>query len=79
MKLEVEIKPTPKVLAEAFAEMGDEEQAQFFIEVAALAKSWRVGGSMQWHYIGAHLRDCACSTMEARDMLFEISSAANAA
>ena len=51
---------------------GEERQAQVFIEMAALAQTWGTSPSMQWFYIGKHLRDCACSTWEARDMVKEI-------
>jgi hypothetical protein len=64
------------VLAEAFAQLDDEAQAQFFIEVARLAESWRtpLGPGYQWYSVGKHLRDCSCATEEARDLVREIAS-----
>lgn len=72
--VEATVRMTPLLIAEAFAEMDDEGQAQFFIEVAAIAATW--GGDVQvgrqWTLVGAHLRDCACATEEARDMVRSI-------
>ena len=75
MKLEVEIKLTPRQLAEAFCDLDDEQQADFFIEAARIAASWRDGAVMQWWYVGRHLRTCTCSTEEAREMVRELASA----
>ena len=72
MKLTLDRKLTPAEIADAFCELDDERQAQVFIEIAALAQTWGTSPSMQWFYIGKHLRDCACSTWEARDMVKEI-------
>jgi hypothetical protein len=68
---------TPQQLAECFCEMYDEEQAQFFIEVAAIAKTWEEGRSPclwvdQWELVGKHLRTCSCSTDEARDLVISL-------
>ena len=76
MKLDVDVKLTPLQLAEAFCEMDDEAQAQFFIEAAAIAQTWNgAGRSMQWFSVGRHLKTCACSTFEARVMVKEIADA----
>lgn len=74
MKLEFDRKLTPKEIAGAFIELDDERMAQFFIEAAALAEQWRPKGNpgMQWHLVGGHLRDCSCSTYEAKDMIESI-------
>lgn len=76
MKAEVEIAVTPRMLAEAFCDMNDEEQAQVFIEIAAIATATWPGGiyGMQLYLVGRHLRDCSCSTIEARDIIGEIAS-----
>lgn len=60
---------TPRLLAEVFTDMSDEAQAQFFIDVADLAKAWDGDQGLQWRLVGAHLRDCSCATEEARDMV----------
>jgi hypothetical protein len=76
VKLTVEVKLTPVEIAEAFCEMDDEAQAQFFVEAARIAETWTgVGRCMQWFYVGKHLKTCACSTYEARDMVKEIAAA----
>ena len=72
MKFTIDVKPTVAQLAEAFADLSDEVQAQFFIEVAAIAAKWGVPACVQWHMVGRHLRDCACSTYEARAMISDL-------
>jgi hypothetical protein len=72
--IHAEITLTPLDLADAFCQMNDEEQAQFFIECATIAKTWANGAHWQWGAIGGHLRDCACATTEARDMIDGIAS-----
>lgn len=80
MKIETNYTPTPMELAVEFCEMADENQAQFFIDVAELMKKWPAHGrSMQAHYIGRHLRNCACSTYEARELVREIAEAVESA
>lgn len=77
MKLEIDIKLSPLQLAQAFADMDDELQAQFFIEAARIMDAWDGPASriMQSHSIGRHLRDCACSTYEARALVQDIAEA----
>jgi hypothetical protein len=70
--VEVEVPVDPKGLAEMFCGMDDEKQAQFFIEAAAIASKWEHGSGMQWYLVGRHLKNCGCSTIEARDMVQEI-------
>ena len=74
-RLSVEATVTPAELAEMFCAGDDEEQAQFFIEVARIAATWVPNNSMQWFYVGRHLRNCACSTEAARDIVREIAQA----
>ncbi len=77
MRLTVEAEVSPLMLAEAFTEMDDEGQAQFFIEVTAIMGRWGPGKrSQQAWYIGGHLRTCACSNDAARDLVREIADAA---
>ena len=59
-------------LAEIFANMNDEQQAQFFIEAADVMKDYV--DSQCW-YIGKHLRECECSTEGARDLIRTIADA----
>ena len=57
----VEVPVTVKELAAMFCELGDEGQAQFFIEAAGLAREWptRWGGP-------------SCSHDDARSMVADI-------
>lgn len=76
MKLTVNVELTPLNLAEAFTEMNDEEQAQFFIEVTAIMGRWGSSRrSQQAYYIGGHLRTCTCSNDAARMLVREIADA----
>ena len=68
MKVTIEVKLTPKQIAEAIAGLDDEGQAQVFIDLAEIAKDWKDSG-MQWFSVGRHLRDCSCSTYEARSLV----------
>lgn len=68
----VEIEMTPRMLAEAFCDMDDEDQAQFFIECAEIAKGWPHAGGMQWHFVGRHLATCECSNEDARNLVRDI-------
>jgi hypothetical protein len=75
VKLGVDIKLTPAQLAEAFCELDDEAQAQFFIECARIGETWETRATcFQWHAVGRHLRDCECSTYEAREMVRDIAA-----
>lgn len=71
MKATVEIDVNPAMLAAAFCELNDDDQAQFFIEVAAIAEAWdhAFGPSWQWARVGRHLATCDCSTDAARDLV----------
>lgn len=58
--------------AKWFAGLDDEEQTQFFKEVAAAAESWPNYQGMQWYLVGRHLAKCECSSPGARDMIRNI-------
>jgi hypothetical protein len=58
--------------AQWFAHLTDEQQADFFVAVAKISSTWPYGGGSQWWYVGRHLRDCSCSTDEARELVREI-------
>ena len=67
---------TPRAIAELFCDLDDEKQAQFFIECGEIMKTWKGGGRpLQACLIGSHLRTCACSTFEARELVREIAEA----
>lgn len=65
-----------KTAAQWFSALSDEQQADFFVEVAAEANRWPTNG-MHWGYqfwlVGRHLRDCNCSSDDARQLVREIS------
>ena len=76
----VEIVTTTKIrldvetVAKWFSGLSDEQQADFFIEVAKLAQAWPGHGNDQWWFVGRHLRTCSCSTDEAREMVRSLHS-----
>ena len=66
----VDVPMTLEQLAGLFVELDVAAQAKFFVEVARLMSTWTPHErNMQEFYIGRHLRDCSCSTEEARDFL----------
>lgn len=75
MKVEVttkvQIDLTLELAAQFFAGLDDDQQCKFFVEVARIAKEWKggFGADHQWFAVGSHLRNCSCSTEEARVMI----------
>ena len=65
-----------QAIAQSFCRMNDDQQAKFFVAVATIMGRWK-GGTMsnQAYYIGKHLRDCACSTGDAREFVRTMSTA----
>ena len=75
MKREIDIKPTVHELAACFAEMGDEDQAQFFVEVAKEMEKWGAfERDMQLNFIAGHLADCSCVSQAARDLVTSLAT-----
>lgn len=68
----IEIEIDIALMAEWFAGLDDERQADFFIEVSRIAKAWPGYQGNQWYLVGRHLKTCECSTFEARDMIEHI-------
>lgn len=72
------IRLTPAQVAEALCELNDEEQAQVFIETAKIATGWAnlpgliMPTGWQWFKVGRHLRECACATPDAREIVREM-------
>lgn len=67
-----EVELTPEAAAVWFANLDDEGQAGFLIAVAREAAKWDAHGvkqHYQWFLVGRHLRDCECSTREARQLV----------
>ncbi len=55
--------------AKWFASLDDDQMCRFLVLVAEEAKKFDGNPDMQWYYLGGHLRNCKCSTPEARDMI----------
>lgn len=65
-----------RALAARFCRLNDDAQARFFVEAARLMDGWGPAkASMQAHYIGRHLKECACSTSDARNLIESIAEA----
>lgn len=66
-------------LAEIFANLDDDSQAQFFVYVAKQMRTWPSNDSggmeSQAQFIGGHLRNCSCSTEDARQFVLNIAYA----
>ena len=72
----VECDLTPRELAEVFCAQNDEEQAQFFVEVAKVLDRWSPHArDMQLHYIAGHMKTCECVSEDARNWVREIATA----
>lgn len=67
-----EIRVTPRIIAEMFAELDDDGQAKVFVELAHIEGAWDGCTIDQWHAVGRHLRDCDCSTSSARRIIRRI-------
>jgi hypothetical protein len=65
----LEIDLDVKTAAKWFANLSDDDMAQFLIEVAEESKKYPSDPDNQWYYLGGHLRNCSCSTDDARDMV----------
>jgi hypothetical protein len=68
----VKVAYDPKILAQVFASLDDEAQAQFFIDVAAHARQWPKtiqAPSFQWVSVSRHLAECTCSNDDARELV----------
>lgn len=63
-----------KTAAQWFSALSDEQQADFFVEVAEAAKQWQCQGhwGYQFWLVGRHLRDCKCSNDDARQLVREM-------
>ena len=70
VKLQVEVDVDVAYLAEQFAALSDDAQAQFFCIAAGKLGTFNAG--MQAFYIGKHLRTCECSTDDGRAFIREI-------
>lgn len=58
-----------KTAAKWFAALDDDEMCKFLVAVAEEAKAYRGDPDNQWYYLGGHLKNCECSTDDAREMV----------
>lgn len=62
-----------ELLAKLFSALDDDAQCRFFVEVAKCAEQWSSADpDYQWVTVGAHLRNCKCSTEAARNIISSI-------
>lgn len=64
-----EIELTVETAAKWFVGLSDEQQADFFVEAAKASLAWGPLWAGQYYSAGRHLRDCECSTNEARELV----------
>ena len=55
--------------AKWFAALDDDQMAKFLVAVAAEAQKYPGNPDNQWYSLGGHLRNCECSTEDAREMI----------
>ncbi len=55
--------------AKWFAALDDDDMCRFLVAVAAEAQRYPSNPDNQWYYLGGHLRNCRCSTDDAREMV----------
>lgn len=69
IKVETEIDLDIETAAKWFAALDDDDMCRFLVAVAAEAQKYPNLPDNQWYYLGGHLRNCACSTEGAREMI----------
>lgn len=69
IKVTTEIDLDVETAAKWFANLDDDEMCRFLVAVASEAESYQGGPDNQWYWLGGHLRNCACSTDAARQMV----------
>lgn len=72
VKTEMTIPLSVEIAAQWFAELDDDTQAKFFVEVARRFDSFN--GDYQLYCIGGHLQHCKCSTSSARELIKNLAS-----
>ena len=81
IRITTEVELTITQAAAWFAELDDDQQARFFVELAAVAAKWDhepLADLKQWERVGVHLRDCACATDDGRNVIRGIAAAMEA-
>ena len=69
IKVTTEIELDIETAAKWFASLDDDEMCRFLVAVVKEAQSFRCGAGSQWYYLGGHLKNCKCSTDDAREMI----------
>jgi hypothetical protein len=69
IKVTTEIELDIGTAAKWFAALSDDEMCRFLVAVAEEAKSYPSNPDNQWYYLGGHLKNCECSTDDAREMI----------
>lgn len=69
IKVTTEIELDIDTAAKWFAGLDDDQMCRFLVAVAAEAERYPSDPDNQWYYLGGHLRNCACSTEGAREMI----------
>jgi len=69
IKVTTEIELDIATAAKWFAALDDDEMCRFLVAVAEEAQSYTGDPDNQWYYLGGHLKNCKCSTNEARQMV----------
>jgi hypothetical protein len=74
LPMTITVELSPDKIAEAFCELDDDAQAQFFVSMARIMRSWKTpaGWTVQAWNIGRHLATCTCVTEDAREVVREI-------
>ena len=70
MTLTGQVEVGPKELAQAFCDLNDEQQADFFEAVGGIADGW--SGTMQFFMVGRHMKTCECVTQSGIRVIEEI-------
>lgn len=58
--------------AQWFAGLTDDEQCRFIVAVCETAKAWPMSQGEQWYRVGSHIRNCECSSEDAREFIREL-------
>lgn len=69
IKVTTEIDLDIETAAKWFAGLDDDQMCRFLVAVAAEAQLYPSSPDNQWYYLGGHLRNCPCSTDDAREMI----------
>ena len=69
IQVTTEIELDVKTAAKWFANLDDDAMCKFLVAVAEEAKAYPSDPENQWYSLGGHLRNCKCSTEEAREMI----------